>query len=81
MGQTRSLKGFRGTSALPLIATRSRTFPERILRRAYEQAVLSLPWRSEKFLAVGETVGLEEEAKQHRAIRRDRLVLIAGVER
>ena len=32
----------------------------------------------EKSLAVGETIGLEKEAEQHGAIRRDRLMLIAG---
>ena len=40
--------------------------------------LLSLAGCCEKFLAVGKTVGFEEKAEQHRAIRRYGLVLITG---
>jgi hypothetical protein len=40
--------------------------------------LLSLALFSEEPLAVGKPVGLEKETEQHRPVRCDRLVLIAG---
>src|SRR6516164_9697714 len=39
---------------------------------------LPLPRLSEKLFAIGKAIGLEKEAEQHRAVGRNRLVLIAG---
>src|SRR6516165_3212015 len=39
---------------------------------------LPLPRLSEELFAIGKAIGLEKEAEQHRAVGRNRLVLIAG---
>src|SRR6516165_8656799 len=54
------------------------TFGRRSRHPTVLAPALSLTWCCEKSITVSETIGLEEEAEQHRAVGRDCLVLIAG---
>src|ERR1700730_11142414 len=54
------------------------TYPALCIQLFVPSSALLLPWRCEKFFTVGETIGLEEEAEQHRAVGRDCLMLITG---